>query len=191
MNELTTAGGMTVETAELMCFETDSPFASFDPERKWCVLHTKSRREKKLVGQCAALSIPSYLPLRKSVTMCTGRRHEADVPLFPGYAFAYMDRQDRTEVYRTGHAANIIDVFDQEGLLADLRRIKNAQEQGACLIPERVIVRGTRVRIIDGPLMGLEGAVRTLKGRTRLLLSVDCIQQAVSCEVDKSMVVPL
>ena len=191
MNELTTAGGMTVETPELMCAGVESPFASFDPERKWYVLHTKSRCEKKLVTRCAALSIPNYLPLRKSVTMCKGRRHTADVPLFPGYAFAYMCREDRTEMYRTGHTANIIDVFDQKGLLADLRSIKNAQERGACLIPERVILRGTRIRIIDGPLMGLEGVVRTLKGRMRLVLSVDCIQQAVSCEVDKSMVVPL
>lgn len=162
-----------------------------DLDKKWCVLHTKSRREKKLVKMCANTGIDTYLPLRKSVTMCKGRRHTADIPLFPGYAFAYMRREDRTEIYRTGHTANVIDVFDQAGLLADLRRIMKAQEQGACLIPEKMVVRGTRVCIIDGPLMGLEGVVRTLKGRTRLVLSVDCIQQAVSCEVDKSTVVQL
>ncbi len=182
---------MIVEPSELTSAEVASPFSNIDPGRKWFVLHTKSRREKKLVRGCATLGIPSYLPLRKSVTMCKGRRHTADVPLFPGYAFAYMCREDRTEMYRTGHTANVIDVFDQVGLIADLRRIETAQEQGACLIPERVVVRGTRVRIIDGPLMGLEGVVRTLKGKTRLVLSVDCIQQAVSCEVDNSMVVPL
>lgn len=188
---MTTADTMIVEPSELTSAEVASPFSNIDPGRKWFVLHTKSRREKKLVRGCATLGIPSYLPLRKSVTMCKGRRHTADVPLFPGYAFAYMCREDRTEMYRTGHTANVIDVFDQVGLIADLRRIETAQEQGACLIPERVVVRGTRVRIIDGPLMGLEGVVRTLKGKTRLVLSVDCIQQAVSCEVDNSMVVPL
>jgi len=191
MNRLTATGGITVETPELMCMGANNPLASFDPERKWYVLHTKSRREKKLVTRCAALGIPNYLPLRKSVTMSTGRRHVANVPLFPGYAFAYLCREDRTNVYRTGHTANVIDVFDQEGLLADLQRIRDAQERGACLVPERVVTRGTRVRIIDGPLIGLEGVVKILKGRTRLVLSVDCIQQAVSCEADKSMVVPL
>ncbi len=167
------------------------PFAYCDPERKWYVLHTKSRHEKKLVSRCAALAIPSYLPLRKSVTMCGNRRHVSDVPLFPGYAFACLRREERSEVYRTGHAANVIEVFDQERLLADLRRIKVAQDQGACLVPERPVKRGTRVRVIDGPLTGLDGVVRTLKGKSRLVLSVECIEQAVSCEVDKSMVVPL
>ena len=191
MNEMTAVGAMLVEPSELSSAQVAIPFSSLDPDCRWFVLHTKSRREKKTVNRCTALGIPSYLPLRKSVTICKGRRHTAEVPLFPGYAFAYMCREDRTEMYRSGHTANVIDVFDQVSLVADLRRIKTAQEQGACLIPERVVVRGTRVRIIDGPLTGLEGVVRTLKGRTRLVLSVDCIQQAVSCEVDNSMVVPL
>ena len=171
---------------EPMC--EDELLLGNDPERQWCVLHTKSRREKKLVHRCSLLGIRNYLPLRKSVTVCRGRKHVADVPLFPGYAFAYLHRDDRTEVYRTGHVANIIDAFDQEGLITDLQHIKSAAERGAFLMPEPAFKKGTRVRIIDGPLVGLEGTVRTRKGKSRLVLSVDCIQQAVACEVDMSVV---
>jgi len=173
------------------CAAGDDLFACGDPERKWYVLHTKSRREKKLVERCSVLGIPSYLPLRRNMTVCRGRRHAADVPMFPGYAFAYLRREDRIEVYRTGHTANVIDVFDQQGLLSDLRRIKEVHDRGGLLVPEPVVKRGARVRIVDGPLAGLDGIVRTRKGKSRLILSVDCIRQAVACEVDISMVVPL
>jgi len=184
-SERTMAGAPRVYAAERDILSCTNPL------RQWYVLHTKSRREKKLAQRCNMMGIPVYLPLRKSVTMCKGRRHVADVPMFPGYLFAYLQQEERAEVYRTGHTANVIQVFDQQGLLADLRNVREAGERGICLVPDRAVTRGTRVRIIDGPLMGLEGVVRTRKGKTRLVLSVDCIQQAVACEVAMSMVVPM
>ncbi len=169
----------------------DALFVSDNPTKRWYVLHTKSRREKKLAQQCAQVGIRHYLPLRKSVTGRRGRRHIADVPLFPGYVFSYLDRTDYSCVLRTGHVANVLNVADQERLLSDLRNIKNACDHDAMLEPTAIIKRGQRVRIVDGPLFGLEGMVRRHKGRYRLILKIDCIQQAVACEVDIRMVAPL
>ena len=40
------------------------------------------------------------------------------------------------------------------------------------------------MRIVHGPLKGLEGILVEKKGTYRFILSVDLIQQAVACEVD-------
>jgi transcriptional antiterminator RfaH len=161
------------------------------PNRKWCVLHTKSRREKKLATQCANLGVPCYLPLRKSITGRKGRRHISDVPLFPGYVFASIKQIDRRYLFQTGHIANVLDVADQEGLLDDLKNIQLVCEQQSALEPAFIVKRGQRVRIVDGPLAGIEGIVQAHKSRYRLILKIDCIQQAVACEIDIRMAVPI
>jgi transcription antitermination factor NusG len=158
--------------------------------RKWCVLHTKSRREKRLAAQCAHLGLLYYLPLRKSITGRRGRRHISDVPLFPGYVFASINPMDRQSLFRTGHVANVLDVADQEGLLSDLNNIQVACERQSTLEPAFMVKRGQRVRIIDGPLAGIEGIVQAHKNRYRLILTIDCIRQAVACEIDIRMAVP-
>ena len=169
----------------------DNLLVSDNAERKWYVLHTKSRREKRLAQRCTQFGIRHYLPLRKSITGRRGRRHIADVPLFPGYMFSYLDKLDYHRLLRTGHLANALNVVDQQGLLNDLRNIKDAGERHALLKPASIIRRGRRVRIMDGPLIGLEGVVRNHKGRYRLILAIDCIQQAVACEIDIRMVAPI
>lgn len=163
-------------------------FADDDPSKRWYVLHTKSRREKKLAERCSHLSIRHYLPLRKSITGKRGRRKISDVPLFPGYVFSCFDRMQRHDLLVTGHVANVLQVIDQEGLLKDLRNIKDACDKGAFLEPASIVKRGERVRIMDGPLVGLEGVVKRHAGKYRLILHVDCIQQAVACEIDIRMV---
>jgi transcription antitermination factor NusG len=168
--------------------EEDFFFVDDEPSKQWYVLHTKSRREKRLAERCAQLSIRYYLPLRKSITGKRGRRKISDVPLFPGYVFSCFNRMQRYDLLTTGHIANVLDVVDQEGLLKDLRNIKDACDRGAFLEPAAIVKRGERVRIVDGPLVGLEGIVKRHSGQYRLLLQVDCIQQAVACEIDIRMV---
>lgn len=165
--------------------------ADADPSRQWHVLHTKSRREKKLAHLCAKLGLRHYLPLQKKTSGRRGRRRIVDMPLFPGYLFCCMDRAEYRRLLLTGHIANKLNVFDQEALLKDLRNINAACERNAMLKPDSVVKRGQRVRIVDGPLDGLEGVVRRHKDQYRLVLTLDCIQQAVACEIDIRMVSPL
>ena len=43
---------------------------------------------------------------------------------------------------------------------------------------------GDRVRIVRGPLRGLEGILIEKKNKYTFVLSVDLIQQSVACEID-------
>lgn len=166
-------------------------FICDDPDKRWCVIHTRSRREKKIAEKCAQFGIRHYLPLRKSVTGRRGRRYTAMVPIFPGYVFVYIDWSDRRKLYQTNHIARVIDVVDQENLLDELRNVRRVEESGSFLHPLTKITRGRRVRIIDGPLAGLEGTVKRVKGKNCVVLNVDIIRQSVACEIDIATVIPL
>jgi transcription antitermination factor NusG len=166
-------------------------FLCDDPDKRWCVLYTRSRREKKIAEQCRRFAIRHYLPLRKSITGRRGRRYTAMVPIFTGYVFVCMDREDRRRLLQTGHVARTIDVPDQEKLLSELRDIRQIEESGSFLHPVFRLAKGKQVRIIDGPLAGREGTVSRFKGKNCVVLKVDIINQAVACEIDAGMVVPV
>ena len=51
--------------------------------------------------------------------------------------------------------------------------------------------KGKWVRVKSGPLKGLEGIVQRMKGKTRVVLNVDMIKQAVAMEIDSSILAPL
>jgi len=102
-----------------------------------------------------------------------------------------MDWANRRRLFQTNHVARIIDVVDQEKLLAELRDIRQVEESGSFLHPVSRIAKGKRVRILDGPLAGLEGTVNRLKGKSCVVIKVDIIHQAVACEIDAGMVVPV
>ncbi|MBW2536258.1 MAG: transcription termination/antitermination NusG family protein, partial [Deltaproteobacteria bacterium] len=56
--------------------------------RRWSVLHTRARHEKKVASACQRLAVPVYLPLRVSRTFSGGKVNTFQVPMFPGYVFA-------------------------------------------------------------------------------------------------------
>jgi transcription antitermination factor NusG len=169
--------------------ESTALFLCDDPEKRWCVLHTKSRREKKVAEQSVRFGIRHYFPLRKSITGRRGRRYTSMVPIFSGYVFAYIDWADRRRLFQTGHIASVIDVMDQDNLVEELKNIRLIEETGHFLHPVLEIAKGKRVRIIDGPLSGLDGTVIRIKGKSCIVLAVDIIRQAVACEIDAGMLV--
>jgi transcription antitermination factor NusG len=56
--------------------------------------------------------------------------------------------------------------------------------------PHPYLKVGRRVRVRSGPLDGCEGILTRKKGLTRLILSVNLLQQSVSAEVDAECVEP-
>jgi transcription antitermination factor NusG len=94
-------------------------------------------------------------------------------------------------VLRTNRVANILEVTDQQRLLADLGPIEKAIRQDQPLLPHKYIKKGQQCRVIAGPLMGTEGIVVTTRQQTRLLLQVEMLGQATSVEIDMDMIEPI
>lgn len=154
----------------------------------WWVAHTKPRMEKALARQLRTRGIAFYLPLRVNATRSesSGRRSYALTPVFPGYVFVNSDEKMRYVAMKTNRIANALPVMDQAGLVAELRDVQRVLLSGSCFAVENAIQTGQRVRVVDGPLHGLEGlVVRRLKG-LRLALNVRMLSQAVLVEVAES-----
>jgi transcription antitermination factor NusG len=52
--------------------------------------------------------------------------------------------------------------------------------------PHRYLQRGQRVRVLSGPLAGLNGIVVRQKKHTRFVISLDLLMRSVAVELDTS-----
>jgi len=57
--------------------------------------------------------------------------------------------------------------------------------------PHPYLKVGRRVHVRSGPLEGCEGILTRKKGLTRIVLSIQLLQQSVSAEVDADCVAPI
>lgn len=152
--------------------------------RAWVVVHARPRAEKKITLFCRTRGYASYLPLREKTHMYGNRKRTFSSPLFTGYVFCCVDQQGKSLLRHNDHAANVLDVVDQTGLIAQLRQIRAAIAAGQVVEVLPYLEPGRRILVTTGPLRGLEGIVVRLKGKTRIIINVEMIQQAVVAEVD-------
>lgn len=160
---------------------------------KWYVAHCRSRNEKILAKELSILGVFNYLPLNRRQTRspATGRISHSLVPVFPGYVFFNGNEDQRYLALRTNRIAAVLDVPNQEQLVAELTQIQTlvAKDESFAVVPH--IHVGDWGRIIAGPLRGLEGVVTQCSGGFRLTMNVTILGQSVHVEVDRDKIEPI
>jgi transcription antitermination factor NusG len=129
-------------------------------EAVWWCLHTKPRQEKATGRELRKLGLTFYLPqVLKEDRTPQGRKIRSVIPLFPGYLFLNGDHNDRLAALRGNRLVAVLEVSDQRSLECDLQQIHTMLSSGLPVEPEATIPVGSRVKIISGPLTGIEGTV--------------------------------
>jgi len=155
-----------------------SSWGGLDPGPVWHVAHTRPRAEKKLAAFCEEQGFEVRLPLYSSVRKYRGKRLVFRKPLFPGYVFVQLGREQRLTVQQNRHLANLLDVPDQDEFIAQLADIFRALETDLEIRVAPEIRPGVRVRIKSGPLRGMDGWVETRGKIADVHLRLDFIGQA-------------
>ena len=168
----------------------DDPVAE-PSDRRWWVLYTKARQEKAVSRDLLGYEIPFYLPLVKKESVSRGRRRSSFIPLFAGYVFLYGSEEERTRSLTTNRISRVLSVDHPELFLHDLRQFRQLIATDAPLTIESRLVPGDRVRVLHGSFAGLEGTVLKRRGKTRLLVCVNFLQQGASVEVDDFLLEPI
>jgi transcriptional antiterminator RfaH len=182
----TTDAPMTVAPAPMSAMTAmDMPYpATLETGEKWSVLYVKSRQEKALADELAALGIRHFLPLIQHKRLYGKRKATVELPLFPGYLFLHGNIDEVYRADRTRRVSRIIPVVDQARLNWELRNIDLALAREATLDPFPFLVAGTRVEVRSGPLVGLQGVVEKRSKGDRLILQVDILGQATIVDID-------
>ena len=177
-----------IDLAAVRPYSVENAFASpFTRTGDWFVLHTRSRQEKALALDLEARQISYFLPLRREIRYYGKRKCVVDAPLFSNYLFIRGCASDAYIADRTKRVANIIRCPDQRRISWELQNINLSLLQGAPLALYPFLVKGTRVEVRAGPFRGLQGIIEDCIKGNRLILQVETLGQALSFEIDGSL----
>jgi transcriptional antiterminator RfaH len=67
---------------------------------EWFALYTKSRNEKRVAENLAALGIEAYCPLVTTIKQWSDRKKKVESPLIPSYVFVKIEEANRKDVFQ-------------------------------------------------------------------------------------------
>jgi len=156
------------------------------PPVPWWVVYTRPRCEKKIDEWLGQEGFDHYLPLRRVVRTYQSKKVERTIPLFTGYAFGAFPSDVSHLIYGSGHVGRLLDIPNQGDFIAQLSAVHQILEAGLSVQTCAYFGVGTQVRIHAGALRGLTGVISRVAGKTRLIVSVDMLQESVSVEIDQA-----
>jgi transcription antitermination factor NusG len=181
-----------VEQHDRVDTRLSTPLASGEPRKAWYAIRVKPKFEKVVSLGLRGKGYEEFLPLRKARKRAQHRTRMVELPLFPGYLFCRFEEAYRLPVLTTPgvfhivtHGGRLAPVPDDEiGSLQVIVRSKLP-------IEEFPYSQGDKVRIVTGPLAGIEGCVSRIKDKCRVVVSVAMLERSVAVEVAVSSLVNL
>jgi transcription antitermination factor NusG len=152
---------------------------------KWYALYLRSRYEKKVFEDLEKKEVETFLPLIEDLHIWSDRKKKVMEPLFRGYIFVKTDLQDKEKILMTDGVVRFVGINHKPSWIPEsqidwLRRIV---DESKSVQREKYIEVGEKVRIIAGPLIGIEGIVSRIHGISRVVVSITAIEQSVSVQV--------
>lgn len=160
-------------------------------EDYWLVCHTKPRCEKKFAALMQAEKFEHYLPLVESVRRYAQQTKKFTKPLFPGYVFAHVPAEKKARIYQQDLLARALTVEDVSTFLRQLEDVKTIVKSGFELTVMPFLTKGRRVKIVGGPLHGLEGFVDNPANPQGIVIAVDVLRQGLLVRMPVESLRPL
>jgi transcriptional antiterminator RfaH len=161
-----------------------APLPPGDGVQVWWVCHTKPRCEKKFQELCVAEQWVHFLPLRHQLRTYGARKRHSTVPLFNGYVFGRIAPEMKPRAFARDHLVRMIRVQNETLFLEQVEQIRRLIASGVEIEVAPKLIRGVNVRVKSGPFMGMVGQVEDPDRATRIIISLDVLQQAVRVQID-------
>jgi transcription elongation factor/antiterminator RfaH len=162
----------------------------------WYAIYTRSRHEQKANGRLLEKKVETFLPLIERWSRRMDRRKRIRLPLFPGYLFVRtpMEPQSWVEVLKTD---GVVRFLGNDGIPTpipdeQISAVQVLTNKGVAVTPCAYLKEGMKVRVANGPLMGVEGFLLKAQPRKhRFIISVHLLQESVSVEIDELDIEPI
>ena len=160
----------------------------------WFAVQVTPQHERKVATLLDYRGYEQFLPLYAVRRKWADRIKVIEQPLFPGYIFCRTKdtvfgllRATPGIVRIVGVGAKPIPVPDDE--IDAIQRVVQSCRDVYPYGPRLEI--GQEVLVKHGPLSGIGGKLLRIKGRRRLIISVDLIMKAVAVDIEVTDVIPV
>lgn len=158
-------------------------------DKKWYVLYTKSRCEKKVAGMLSKRGIENYCPLNRVIKQWSDRRKMVQEPLFSSYVFVKAIASDFNTIKQTtSDIVNFVYWLGQPAAVQndEIESIRQFMGEYSNVKLEKVTVNiHDRVRIISGPLVNNMGEITEIQNN-KVRLHLPSLGYSVVAEISIS-----
>jgi transcription antitermination factor NusG len=171
----------------------ESPLIENCEGHRWFAVRVRSNHERITIVHLRERGYEQFAPSYKSERRWADRKKEIDQYLYPGYIFCRFDPRNRLAVLTAPGVVDLVGfgripepIPDQE-----IERVRRMVESGLLVTPYPYLNVGQTVLIERGPLTSLEGILVEMKGKHRLVVSINLLRRSVSAEVERHWVRPV
>lgn len=168
-------------------------------EEAWFVMRAIYRSETAMADKLISAGMNVFLPMEQRIEQRNGVNRRIESPVLSGVVFVKSTMQELKPIlelnsrlqytYRRGSTAHDPLVVPERQMNDFIRAVETA-EHPLYLTPDELDLRaGAKVRMIDGPLKGVEGTFQRVKGRRsrRLVVTIPSML-SVAVEVQPDFV---
>lgn len=149
--------------------------------KKWLVAYVRLYHEKKTAERLTAMNIENFLPIQEEIRQWTYRKKKVERVVIPMMIFVHVDAAERSQVLtlsaisrymvlRGEHTPAVIPEEQMERFKFMLDYSEEAVEMRAAPLEP-----GEWVRVIKGPLTGLEGELVDVDGKAKVVVRLDML----------------
>ena len=138
-------------------------------EKKWFVVYTKSRCEKKVADLLSKKGVENYCPLNRVQKQWSDRKKIIFAPLFTSYVFVRISSSEQSIICRTDGILNFVYWLNKPAVIRneEIDVIKKYLNDHSFIRLEKVSINiNDTVRVIAGPFMEQEGKVVSFKSKS-------------------------
>jgi transcription antitermination factor NusG len=154
----------------------------------WYAVYVRSQWERRVAAELERRGIDTYLPLIHTATRWSDRTKQAENPAFPGYVFVRATAERVAEVLWTTGTVHILGIGSTPEAIPDeqieaVRRVLAFQAAAGTVRHLPALRPGMAVRIVAGPLEGIEGICDHIARRCRVRVLLPLLHQSIPAEV--------
>lgn len=149
--------------------------------KKWFVIYTRPRWEKKVDELLKLQGITSYCPLKRVKHKWADRMKEVELPLFNSYVFVYIDPREELKVRVTLGVMNFVYYMGKPAQVRDvvMEEVKRCMEtfSDVEVVNLQHMEVGDRVMIKEGLMNHKEGQIIKLRQKSVVVVidSLNCV----------------
>ena len=145
-----------------------------DEKKCWLVVCVQSNREKKTYERLSALGFESFLPLQEETRRWSDRSKKVQRVVIPMVVFVRISPSERIPVLRLPSVSRFMVLRGEStpAVIPDeqMHRFKFMLDYSdeAINMSTTPLSPGTKIKVIKGPLSGLQGELVTVNGKSKV-----------------------
>ena len=151
-------------------------------------LHAAPVRKKNIQDARTEQHYGTRLPVQTVLREWSDRKKRISLPLFPNYVFVNVNLRERYKVLSVPGVTRFISFGGQLASIpeCDINYLKMLSETDWDIKKENFYETGDKVRVIKGPLTGLEGVLVERTRSQRFLVHFKSFAQSISIDIQTS-----